>query len=48
MCEVGDCFKISVYFDNFDIDVVGVCVGFKGVWVEVVVEEFGGEKIDIV
>lgn len=46
--EAGDRSKISVYSDNPDIDAVGSCVGSKGARVEAVVEELGGEKIDIV
>lgn len=46
--EAGDRSKISVYSDNPDIDAVGSCVGSKGARVETVVEELGGEKIDIV
>ncbi|WP_105996440.1 transcription termination factor NusA [Staphylococcus simulans] len=46
--EAGDRSKISVYSENDDIDAVGACVGAKGVRVEVIVEELGGEKIDIV
>lgn len=46
--EAGDRSKISVYSENDDIDAVGACVGAKGVRVEAIVEEFGGEKIDIV
>ena len=46
--EAGDRSKISVYSDNHDIDAVGACVGSKGARVEAVVEELGGEKIDIV
>lgn len=46
--EAGDRSKISVYSDNPDIDAVGACVGSKGVRVEAIVEELGGEKIDIV
>lgn len=46
--ETGDRSKISVYSDNPDIDAVGACVGSKGARVEAVVEELGGEKIDIV
>ena len=37
-----------MYSDNPDIDAVGACVGSKGARVEAVVEELGGEKIDIV
>ena len=46
--EAGDRSKISVYSENPDIDAVGACVGAKGSRVEAVVEELGGEKIDIV
>ncbi|WP_412520390.1 transcription termination factor NusA [Staphylococcus simulans] len=46
--EAGDRSKISVYSENEDIDAVGACVGAKGVRVEAIVEELGGEKIDIV
>nr|WP_232331985.1 transcription termination factor NusA [Staphylococcus felis] len=46
--EAGDRSKISVYATNGDIDAVGACVGAKGARVEAVVEELGGEKIDIV
>ncbi|WP_159314582.1 transcription termination factor NusA [Mammaliicoccus sciuri] len=46
--ETGDRSKISVTSENGDIDAVGACVGAKGVRVEAVVNELGGEKIDIV
>lgn len=46
--EAGDRSKISVTSENGDIDAVGACVGAKGVRVETVVNELGGEKIDIV
>lgn len=46
--EAVDRSKISVYSENDDIDAVGACVGAKGVRVEAIVEELGGEKIDIV
>lgn len=46
--EAGDRSKISVTSENGDIDAVGACVGAKGVRVEAVVNELGGEKIDIV
>ncbi|MCU5746747.1 transcription termination factor NusA [Staphylococcus sp. SQ8-PEA] len=46
--EAGDRSKISVHADNPDIDAVGSCVGSKGSRVEAVVDELGGEKIDIV
>ncbi len=37
-----------MYCDNGDIDGVGGCVGCKGGRVEGVVEELGGEKMDMV
>ena len=46
--EAGDRSKIRVYSEKPDIDAVGACVGSKGARVEAVVEELGGEKIDIV
>lgn len=46
--EAGGRSKISVTSENGDIDAVGACVGAKGVRVEAVVNELGGEKIDIV
>ncbi len=46
--EAGDRSKISVYSENPDIDAVGACVGAKGARVGAVVDELGGEKIDIV
>ena len=42
--EAGDRSKISVTSENGDIDAVGACVGAKGVRVEAVVNELGGEK----
>ena len=46
--EAGDRSKISVYSENPDIDAVGAFVGATGARVEAVVDELGGEKIDIV
>lgn len=46
--EAGDRSKISVYAHNNDIDPVGSCVGTKGARVQAIVNELGGEKIDIV
>lgn len=46
--EAGDRSKISVHSENPDIDAVGACVGAKGARVGAVVDELGGEKIDIV
>jgi len=46
--EAGSRSKIAVYSKNPDIDAVGACVGQNGYRVNMVVNELGGEKIDIV
>lgn len=46
--EAGDRSKISVVAHNEDVDPVGSCVGAKGARVQTIVNELGGEKIDIV
>lgn len=46
--EAGDRSKISVHSELKDVDPVGACVGPKGSRVQAVVDELGGEKIDIV
>lgn len=46
--EAGSRTKIAVWSSNPDVDPVGACVGIDGARVNAVVEELGGEKIDIV
>jgi N utilization substance protein A len=46
--EVGGRTKIAVYSRDEAIDPVGACVGMKGSRVQAVVNELGGERIDIV
>ncbi len=46
--EAGSRTKMAVYAEDADIDPVGSCVGQKGVRVQSVVNELGGEKIDII
>ena len=46
--EAGSRTKIAVWSSNPDVDSVGACVGINGARVNAVVEELGGEKIDIV
>lgn len=46
--EAGYRTKIAVYSDNKTLDVVGACVGNKGMRVNAIVNELNGEKIDIV
>jgi N utilization substance protein A len=46
--EVGSRTKIAVYSRDEAVDPVGACVGLKGSRVQAVVNELGGERIDIV
>ncbi len=46
--EVGSRSKIAVFSRDDSIDPVGACVGLKGSRVQAVVNELGGERIDIV
>ncbi|MDA1081412.1 MAG: transcription termination factor NusA [Gemmatimonadetes bacterium] len=46
--EVGSRTKIAVFSRDDAIDPVGACVGMKGSRVQTVVQELGGERIDIV
>jgi N utilization substance protein A len=46
--EAGSRSKIAVTTDDPNIDPVGSCVGQRGVRVVTVMEELGGEKIDII
>jgi len=46
--EVGSRTKVAVWSRDDAIDPVGACVGLKGSRVQAVVNELGGERIDIV
>ncbi len=46
--EPGARSKIAVYTEDSNIDPVGSCVGQRGVRVSTVMNELGGEKIDII
>lgn len=46
--EPGYRAKISVYTEDPKIDSVGACVGVRGSRIKSIVDELGGEKIDIV
>ncbi len=46
--EAGSRTKMAVLSHNADVDAVGACIGQKGIRVANIVEELGGEKIDIV
>jgi len=46
--EAGNRSKIAVLSNDPDVEPIGACVGSKGVRVNTIVNELGGEKIDIV
>ena len=46
--EPGERTKIAVYSNEEGIDPIGSCVGQKGTRVQAVIDELGGEKIDII
>ena len=46
--EAGSRTKIAVWSNDENVDPVGACIGPKGQRVSAIVEELGGEKIDVV
>lgn len=46
--EAGYRTKMAVFSEDPDIDAVGACVGNRGMRVNAIVSELGGEKIDII
>jgi N utilization substance protein A len=46
--EAGSRTKLAVLSHNPEVDAVGACIGARGARVSGIVEELGGEKIDIV
>ena len=46
--EAGSRSKIAVYSNETNVDPVGSCVGQRGTRVSTVINELGGEKIDII
>ncbi len=46
--EAGSRTKIAVWSKDDNVDAVGSCIGTRGTRVAAVVEELGGEKIDII
>ena len=46
--EAGSRTKLAVVSHNADVDAVGACIGARGARVSSIVNELGGEKIDIV
>ncbi len=46
--EAGSRTKIAVYSRDDSVDAVGACIGAHGMRIESIVNELGGEKIDII
>ncbi len=46
--EAGSRTKMAVLSNNPDVDAIGACIGTRGARVNAIVEELGGEKIDII
>ena len=46
--EAGSRTKIAVYSKDPNVDAVGACVGVNGSRVNLIVDELGGEKIDVI
>lgn len=46
--EAGSRTKIAIFSRDPQVDALGACVGFQGARVKSIVEELGGEKIDII
>ena len=46
--EAGSRTKIAVWSKDENVDAVGACIGPKGTRVSAIVEELGGEKIDVI
>lgn len=48
VCVFGEWVKVVVLSCECDVDLVGVCVGMKGLCVQLIICELCGEKIDII
>ncbi|MBC5787875.1 MULTISPECIES: transcription termination factor NusA [Clostridiaceae] len=46
--EAGSRTKIAVYSKDENVDPIGACIGPKGMRVSNIIEELGGEKIDVI
>ena len=46
--EAGSRTKIAVYSRDPEVDPVGACIGAHGMRIDAILDELGGEKIDIV
>lgn len=46
--EAGSRSKVAIYTDSENIDPVGSCVGQRGIRIQTIINELGGEKVDII
>jgi len=46
--EAGSRSKVAVWTDNENIDPIGSCVGQRGARIQIIINELGGEKVDII
>ena len=46
--EAGSRSKVAIYSEEENIDPVGSCVGQRGVRIQTIINELGGEKVDII
>ena len=46
--EAGFRTKIAVYSDNPNIDPVSACIGPKGIRINEIIRDIGGEKVDVI
>ncbi len=46
--DPGQRTKIAIYSEDPSVDAIGACIGNKGVRVNAIVEQLGGEKIDVI
>lgn len=46
--EAGARSKVAVFTDSANIDPIGSCVGQKGIRIQTIINELGGEKVDII
>ena len=46
--DAGNRSKVAVYSENPNVDPIGACIGEKGSRIARIIEELGGEKLDVV
>jgi len=46
--EAGFRSKVAVWTDSDNVDPIGSCVGQRGARIQTIIEELGGEKVDII